>query len=190
MSRISWIYRIEGFHADDVALNGHRFMLGNGYMGVRGSLEEDGKNELAACVLNGVYDRVPGKWREPVNAPNGLFTEVKDAGQIIEHEQTLDIRHGILSRKTKYEHAIVEAERFVSMDNVHLIGLKYSSTAPVETSIDSDVWDINGPHFQTFEKSDNHVLVQTGELGITIAVCTETGWTSDNAFNKYISIYK
>jgi nigerose phosphorylase len=186
---MQWIYRAEGFNVDDVALNGNRFMLGNGYMGVRGTLEESGKEELAGCTLNGVYDQIPGRWREPVNAPNGLLTIVEDAGKIIEHEQTLDIRHGCLSRKTKYENAEVSAERFVSMDNVHLICLKYSATAPVKTAIDSDVWDINGPHFQLVEKGEDHVLVKTNELGILIAVCVETEWTGPFSFNKYISIY-
>lgn len=184
-----WIYKIEGFCADDVALNGNRFMLGNGYVGVRGTLEEHGKEELAACVLNGVYDQVPGKWREPVNAPNGLFTTVEGSGEIKEHEQVLDIRHGILSRKTKYENATVAAERFVSMDNVHLICLKYSATTPVKTSIDMDIWDIDGPHFQTLGKNDSEVIVKTNELGITIAVCTEAEWTDEHSFSKYISIY-
>jgi beta-phosphoglucomutase len=184
-----WIYRISEFCSADLALNGNRFLLGNGYMGVRGTLEEHGKEEFAGCLLNGVYDQAPGKWREPVNAPNGLFTRIESAGEILSHEQTLDIRHGILSRKTKYENAAVTAERFVSMDNVHLICLKYASTVPVQTFINSDVWDINGPHFQCMEKSENHVLVKTGELGILIAVCTETEWIGGNGFNKYISIY-
>jgi beta-phosphoglucomutase len=184
-----WTYTLNHFSKDEIALNGNRFMLGNGYMGVRGTLEESGKEEFAGCLLNGVYDQAPGKWREPVNAPNGLYTVVDGAGEIKEHEQTLDIRHGILSRKTKYENAEVTAERFVSMDNVHLICLKYASTVPVQTFINSDVWDINGPHFQCMEKSENHVLVKTGELGILIAVCTETEWTGGSGFNKYISIY-
>jgi trehalose/maltose hydrolase-like predicted phosphorylase len=41
-----WLYRIEEFNADDVALNGNRFMLGNGCMGMRGTLEESGKADL------------------------------------------------------------------------------------------------------------------------------------------------
>ncbi len=184
-----WVYKTEGYSLEEIRLNGSRFMLGNGYMGYRGTLEEHTKEELTACILNGVYDQVPGKWREPVNAPNGLFTTVGNAGNILAHEQSLNIRHGILSRKTEYENGNVEAERFVSMDDIHLICLRYRSTMPVKTSINSDVWDINGPHFQCVEQSENHVLVKTGEQGVLIAVCTETEWIGKNAFNKYISIY-
>jgi hypothetical protein len=60
----NWEYNLEGYNPDDIELNGNRFMLGNGYMGLRGTLEEQGKEELAGILLNGVYDQVPGKWRE------------------------------------------------------------------------------------------------------------------------------
>ena len=186
---MAWTYTLKEFVKEDIVLNGNRLMLGNGYVGVRGTLEEAGAAELAACVLNGVYDQAPGKWREPVNAPNGLYTVVEGAGEINDHQQTLDIRHGILSRCTQYENAKVSAERFVSMDNVHLICLQYSSNAPVKTSIDSKVWDINGPHFQALEKNKNEVIVKTNELGITVAVCAEVESTGEFSFNKYISIY-
>lgn len=184
-----WICRFEGFNPADIALNGNRFMLGNGYLGVRGTLEEHGREQLAGCLLNGVYDRVPGKWREPVNAPNGLFTVVDGAGEILRHEQVLDLRHGRLLRQTAYERAEVEAERFVSMHNKHLICLRYRATAPVKTKIDAEVWDINGPHFYVVEQTDDEVVVKTHELGITIAVCAQTEWTGEYSFNKYISVF-
>ncbi len=47
-----WKFRVEGFAAADTALNGNRFMLGNGY---RGTLEECSKGEQAGCMLNGGY---------------------------------------------------------------------------------------------------------------------------------------
>ncbi len=186
---MGWTYAQNAFVKEDIVLNGNRLMLGNGYLGVRGTLEEHGKAEYAGCMLNGVYDQAPGSWREPVNAPNGLFTEVEGSGEIKEHQQALDIRRGILARKTKYENAEVTAERFVSMDNVHLICLQYSATAAVKTAIDSDVWDINGPHFQCLEKSKNEVVVKTNELGIMIAVCTAVEWINKHSFQKYIVIY-
>lgn len=183
-----WEYRVDGFDTEDMALNGNRFMQGNGYMGVRGTLEEHGADELAGIMLNGVYDQVPGMWREPVNAPNGLYTVVQDAGRIINHQQRLDIRHGRLTRTTEYQNATVEAERFVSMDNVHLICLKYSADRRPVTGIDSNVWNLNGEHFQCLESSPEQVVVKTHELGIVIAVCTETEWFSETGFYKYVSM--
>jgi trehalose/maltose hydrolase-like predicted phosphorylase len=191
LSQTDWQYGIEGFVPEEIALNGNRFMLGNGYMGLRGTLEEFGKDQLAGCMLNGVYDQAPGKWREPVNAPNGLFTTVEGAGKILTNRQTLDIRHGRMSRRTGYENAAVSSERFVSMEDVHLICMQYTASGelPIRTGIDMDVWDINGPHFQCLEKNENEVVVKTNELGITVAVCTAVDWINERAFHKYISIF-
>ncbi|MDF7824128.1 glycosyl hydrolase family 65 protein [Pontiellaceae bacterium B12227] len=186
-----WQLNLNEYSAEEIALNGNRFMLGNGYMGVRGTLEEHGKDELAGVMLNGVYDQAPGQWREPVNAPNPLFSVVEGAGKIISHEQVLDIRFGHVSRKTVYENAIVEADRFVSMADVHLICLRYSASGdlPIHTGIDTDVWDINGPHFQCLEQNETEVVVKTNELGITVAVCTAIEWLNERSFHKFTSIY-
>jgi nigerose phosphorylase len=177
----SWIYRIEGFSPEECALNGNRFMLGNGYMGYRGTLEEFGKEQLVGCMLNGVYDQVAGKWREPVNAPNGLFARIEGAGKIVSHAQELDVRFGHVSRHTVYENVSVTSSRFVSQDDVHLICMEYTvrSVQPgritIHTGIDADVWDINGPHLQDVQTTcvDDvlRCVAHTGELGITVAVC-------------------
>ena len=185
----SWIYKVEKYSAEDTSLNGNRFILGNGFIGCRGTLDEHGKNELAAVMLNGVYDQVPGMWREPVNAPNALFTTIENAGGIISHEQSLNFRYGIMSRKTEYQNATVSSERFVSMDDIHLICLQYCSTVPAKTGIDCDVWNISGDHFKVIEADDRRAVVKTGELGIIIAVCAAVEETAAGAFNKYISIY-
>ena len=185
----AWELKISDFRPEHIALNGNRFMLGNGYMGVRGTLEEHGADELAGVLLNGVYDQAPGKWREPVNAPNGLYTVVEGTGEVVKHEQRLDLRRGRMMRATEYKNATVESERFVSMDNVHLICLKYTSSRPAETSIDSNVWNINGPHFQCLETGPDLVVIKTNQLGITIAVCAEIEWFGESGFHKYISIY-
>lgn len=52
--------------------NGNRLLVGNGCLGIRGTLEEAGKEQLAAVNIAGIYDRVGDGWREPLNAPNPL----------------------------------------------------------------------------------------------------------------------
>ena len=73
---MSWIIRESGFDPERIAHHGNKFMIGNGVLGYRGTLEEFGKKELTATIVAGLYDQVGGKWREPVNAPNGLDTKV------------------------------------------------------------------------------------------------------------------
>lgn len=73
---MSWIVRESGFDPARIAHHGNKFMIGNGALGYRGTLEEFGKSELTATIVAGLYDKVGDKWREPVNAPNGLATAI------------------------------------------------------------------------------------------------------------------
>ena len=186
----SWCFQIECFDPANVVLNGNRFLIGNGYMGYRGTLEEFGRGEQVACLLNGVYDQAPGKWREPVNVPNGLFVRIEGAGEILHHVQELDMRAGVMKRRTDYATpagpVTVSTRRFASQDDVHLLCLEYtveaefSGEVAVTTGIDADIWDINGPHLEDLAyQVDDGVLVtaaRTRELGTTIAVAEWVDW--------------
>jgi trehalose/maltose hydrolase-like predicted phosphorylase len=70
------VFTQTGYRGEDVVTNGNRFLIGNGYMGLRGTMDEWGKAQLAAVNLAGVYDQNGDRWREPVNAPNGLFARL------------------------------------------------------------------------------------------------------------------
>lgn len=194
---MSWTVQDQGFDRERITTNGNKYMTGNGYMGYRGTLEEFGKEQLTAVTLAGVYDQAGGKWREPVNAPNGLFTRLSCNGQQLgvldtapgEHMQELDIRSAVHKRRTVTTlggggQLIFTAERFVSMDQLHLLAGKLSicSTTDcrieLETGIDGEVWDINGPHLHgRQERAVEGVLLSTavtGELGLPVAVAERT----------------
>jgi nigerose phosphorylase len=190
---LNWTVREQGFAKNLVTTNGNKYMTGNGYMGYRGTLEEFGKEQLAAVTLAGLYDKAGDKWREPVNAPNGLFTVLSCDGHPlsvldtdpVSHVQELDFRSAIHRRETVFltsdgGELTFTAERFASMDNLHLLlsKLTVSSTSDcridIETGIDGEVWDINGPHlYQKKEYAEGDVLVSsavTGELNVPVAV--------------------
>ena len=61
---------------ESIMRNGNVYQIANGYMGYRGTLDEFGPDELVGITLAGIFDRVGDAWREPVNAPNGGFTQV------------------------------------------------------------------------------------------------------------------
>lgn len=179
-----WRFQTEGFEPGDITLNGNRFLIGNGYLGYRGTLEEFRSPEKVGCLLNGIYDQVPGKWREPVNAPNGLYVRVDGAHEILDHSQELDLRTAVMGRSTRYATPSgplrIATRRFASQDDVHLLCLEYTIEADsprqvrVHTGIDTDVWDINGPHLgdpsHSTEDGIAAVVTRTKEQGITIAV--------------------
>jgi len=183
-SSAGYLLEEAGDDKDLPELNGTRFFTGNGYMGYRGTLEEDGSDKLVANTLAGLYDKVGDAWREPVNAPNGLhttflFNDSRPGSDILNkasHLQRLDIRQGLHSRRTVYvchgKEIIITAERFVSIENVHLIVMKYTVTCGesgklvIRTGIDGNVWDINGPHLKTID-----LKTESGQL---IASCMTT----------------
>ncbi len=172
MQTTTWKIEENEFLKDKVEQNGSRFLIGNGYMGYRGTLEEFGKEELVALNMAGLFDRNGDLWRESVNAPNPFYVKVLVGGNelsalssdIKEHRQTLDIRNGIHSRKTVFSlqdaNITVASQRFLSMKDEKLAVIKYtvSSDADVDidvaTYVDTDVWSINGEHFTLCDKAN------------------------------------
>jgi nigerose phosphorylase len=187
-----WTVYEEGFNSNNIVSNGNKFMTGNGYMGFRGTMEEYGKNELVACNIAGLYDKQGDNWREPINAPNGFFTtlsiEGKEIGLLteepIEHVQILDLNEGLHRRstiwETKYGKVHIKTARFVSLAEAHLMCLKYivsvekSCELIIKTGIDGDVWDINGPHLDSYILEEREGLLSvsttTQELKIPVVV--------------------
>ena len=188
----TWIVEEQLFDKNKIVNNGNKFMTGNGYMGFRGTMEEYTKDELVACNISGLYDRQGNSWREPINAPNGLFTSIIINGKEIgltkeepcKHIQELDIKTGIHKRDTVFNTEFgkinIKSERFVSLSNVHLMCLKYSikvekkSEIVIKTGIDGEVWDINGPHLEEHKlDAENGVISvasRTQELKIPVIV--------------------
>lgn len=162
---IDWKVKESGYDPDKVTDLGQKFLVANGYMGIRGTLEEHTKEQLAAVNLAGIYDKNGDGWREPLNAPNPLYTVIKADNILLsvlnsdpaDHNLELDYRKAILCRETlwKTESGIIKVEnrRFASMAEPHLIVMQYSmctdyaADISIETGIDADIWEINGPHY-------------------------------------------
>lgn len=189
---IDFILTEKEFDKDNIPWNGNRFLIGNGYFGIRGTLEEYTKEYMCAVNMAGIYDRAGDAWRETVNAPNPLYTYIKVNGkkyalpenEPVSHIQMLDFENGLHSRKTVWQtengEITVKCERFASMSRRHLIAMRYTFSSDFEcdaeiiTGIDGDVWDINGPHFVNmrtgYENGVNYVTGVTGEKNIFVTV--------------------
>lgn len=194
---MSWIVRETGFDPDRIAHHGNKFMIGSGVLGYRGTLEEYGKKELTATIVAGLYDKVGDKWREPVNAPNGLATavywngeplSVLEAGgeaghpELLEHEQALDLRQAVHRRRSVFRTAdgaevAIASERFCSSARPQLIVNRIAVESSrdgelmIVTGIDGDVWDINGPHLERMESNAD----ENGEVVWLAAQTQELG---------------
>ncbi len=184
----------EGFSKDAVANNGNKFLIANGYMGYRGTLDGFGKEQLAAYTLGGFYDRVKGKNSETVNAPDPFWLRVYADGVLLDplatepasHSQKLDLRKVEFSRSTAFavngKTITIKTSRVLCGDEYHgalgtvEITADKDCSVDVECGINSDVWDINGPHLEniTFRPVEGGVvcesLAQEKKIPLTVAL--------------------
>lgn len=187
-----WSVSAKGWSPEKITHHGNLFLLGNGRMGCRGTLEEFGPDEKVGVLLPGVYDRVGDSWREPVNAPNGFFVRISVNGRAlnpltfppVDHFQSLDMRRALHTRKSVFvdgeTRAELRAERFLSAADVDLMAMRLElhvsgpAEIVVETGIDARIWDLNGPHLEDLTaRVHDDVVVLTGrthEAGHRVAV--------------------
>ncbi|HLO29562.1 MAG TPA: glycosyl hydrolase family 65 protein [Anaerolineales bacterium] len=204
----------------DVDRQGNKLLIGNGYIGYRGTLDEFSKEQKTATIVSGLYDKVGDGWREPVNLPNGCFVQVVYQGdvlhtltsKVVDHIQTLDIQNAIHERATTLEtvdgiRIVIRSRRFASLARRHLICMEYSIRADREcvvdiyTGIDGEVWDLNGPHLREITPSEHNGVISvcalTHENAIPLAVSEvisfgDTGQflTDDSLTDNYKSLHK
>ena len=182
-----WNFKKTGYDPGSVVEDGNRFLIANGYMGVRGTVEEAGNGSLPAVNLAGVYDQYQDRWREPVNAPNGLFVKVFVNGKAmalgeaepLNHSMELSYRHGIFHRETDFGSVKLCSQRIASLAQPHLLASRLhlhiceDSEILIYTGISTDIWDINGPHLFDYRYETGDVLLCeaiTGEKRIPVAV--------------------
>lgn len=182
----------KGFARNDVILAGTRLLIGNGYFGYRGTLDEFSKAEMVALNLNGIYDQYSDLWRESVNAFNPLYTfvRVKD-GELnpnrikpIAHVAGIDLAQGLYYRETTFRlkeaDITIKSERFADQKNRELLYSQYAikATYPIEidlyTGIDLDIYNLSGNHLEVQEVLDEveffFIKATTRELGLPVVV--------------------
>lgn len=193
-----------GYDEGKIAWFGNKFLTGNGYFGVRGTMEEYTKEQMCAINLARIYDRVGESWRESINAPNPFYMRVNVDGteyalpenRPLSQLQQLNFRYGLQRRRTQWQTEkgtlLVRSERFASMSRQHLLAMRYSISADYDcqitiyAGIDANVWDIHGPHFvEKIQESNGLVLQMTGITGEKrIGVTTMAVISSDGMANQ------
>lgn len=166
---MSWILKEEGFDPEKIVDLGNRFLTGNGYLGYRGTMDEFTAADCVGLNVAGVYDGVPGKWRETINAFNPLYLSLRCGGreltvrarESMSHETRLDLSCGEFSRRTVFGvdggELTLYTERFVSMAQKNLLCSRTvlrasrEMTVTLKIGVDGGVWELNGPHFRAVE---------------------------------------
>ena len=192
-----WDINADGAGEEDALQNGSRLLMGNGYLGRRGVVDEAGSGSMPATILSGLYDQRGNLWREPVNSPDPLFLSLSAEGRSLaagdantaSHEQSLNFRYGVYARTTRWHlpglaggTISIQAERYAHMEDVHLLCARYTLCADVpcrlsvKRGINCALRDLNGPHlgnFRFFQTAENQALAvscATLENNIPLAV--------------------
>ena len=150
------------FPADPWLLEGRRFMpqfynqaetataLANGYLGIRGSQEEDRPTALPGTFLNGFHELRPIVYGEEaygfpktgqtmLKCPDGVIIKLYvddepfsvETAELLDFRRALDLRRGVLERDVTWRAANgrqlrLETTRLVSFANKHLIAVDYT----------------------------------------------------------------
>ena len=156
-----WCIKEDGFDSEIQNIRETQFALGNGYLGVRGALEEKPKGAKPGTYIAGIYDRLTSQVAELVNFPNPFFFKFILKGEkfgatamdILDHHRVLNMHDGVLTRRTVYSDVKnrrydYQSIRFLSLENknigimqVVLTPLDNNVTIEVQSGIDTSVFN-------------------------------------------------
>ncbi|MDX1882477.1 glycoside hydrolase family 65 protein [Mycolicibacterium sp. 120270] len=148
-----WRVRETTLNLDRIAQTESLFALSNGHIGLRGNLEEGEPHGLPGTYLNGFYETRPLPYAESgfsypedgqsvVDVTNGKLLRllVDDEpfdvryGDLEEHERTLDMRAGTLTRVARWTSP---AGKQVAITSTRLVSLAQRSVAAIEYVVEA-----------------------------------------------------
>lgn len=170
------------------------FTIGNGYLGTRGTFEESDPYEVRSTFLHGVFDDVPVVFTELANLPDWTEMEIilnnerfsMKEGRILDFERRLDLKTGSLRRKIRWESTKglitrLVFERFASLDNIHLCGMRieitpenYDGTVEIRSGLDGNADNLGYKHWewlnQGSKRSNTWLSSRTRSTHIELAI--------------------
>jgi alpha,alpha-trehalose phosphorylase len=144
-----WRLVERGFQPDQLPLTETLLAVANGYLGIRGSLDEQGPSFTPGTFVNGFYETWPINYPETAYGlpllgqsivslpdPTGIALHVDGEpmslarGRVRSHERVLDMQSGVLERTLEWESpggtvVRVHTERLVSFVHRHLAAFRF-----------------------------------------------------------------
>jgi len=150
--------------ADRTITVGSNFLVGNGYLGYRGTRPDQLAGDFVGCVVADTYDMADGVWRELCTVPNALFATVWLDGEELHfdpaHSAEIELSMQIgevtsrwTARTASGRSAYMSMRRFAGLHDLHLIGQQLTvvpaddAVVDVEAGIDAKIWSLHGEHF-------------------------------------------
>lgn len=186
----TWEIFEDRYVPDQAITTGSNYMIGNGYLGYRGTFADDSREQYVGCVITDTYDNADGVWKELVTAPNGLYTELTVDGTPLpwrdhgwsSYRRELSVRTAEWTVFASWaeQGVSVTERRFASAEDLHLLASRMEITADravslrIATGIDGDIWSLNGEHFVSYgpEADGDHLQIAcvTGEHAYDVIV--------------------
>ena len=208
MAKSEWLVKIDKLEKGREAFNAALFSISNGYAGIRGTDEETYEGAPRTFIA-GLYNPDPLGMETMASVQNWLATRlfVEDSqffyevGKLMAYHKTLDMRSAVLKKTVINKNregriTKIETERFASMDNHHLLCLRYNVTplnysgqVKIITGIDGLIASSGYDHFDEIDKghSGNIMfnIVKTNRadtvIGMAAAVTTSFECTRKSA---------
>ncbi len=180
--------------------------LGNGYLGLRSATEETYVGQVRNLFVAGTFNQADEF--EVIELPNAAdITELNirlngemfslEKGIIIDYKRALNVRTGELSREIIWESPRKETfklhfRRFVSLDNLHLVGMKVKITpidsrakVSITSGINGQLTNSGAQHFhegekRIFDKKYIQLLQKTTESKIDFVLNAVHKWSLNN----------
>jgi trehalose/maltose hydrolase-like predicted phosphorylase len=169
-------------------------MVGNGYLGTRGSFAEGYPDANRATFVHGVFDDAPIVFTELANTPDWTTVLIKLNEQVFSLTEgtlhsfgtSLDLRYGVLTRQVDWEspdnqRVMITFERFACLHNVHLLMQRVSISSQnfkgqVEIQAPINGYALNEQlmhwqHVANMHHGDvNQLVIKTIASNLTVAV--------------------
>ncbi len=163
-----WSVTETGFSPERIHHSETIFTIGNGYMGSRGVFEEAFPGEVRSTFLHGVFDDVPVFFTELANVPDWMELEIclagerfgLDCGTLLSFERHLDLKTATLYRQVRWRSpkgrtTQLTFERFASLEDVHLAGVRvsitpedYQGTIEIRSGINGECDNLGVKHWE------------------------------------------
>jgi len=180
------------------------FTIGNGYLCMRGALEEGYPGDMPASFVHRLWDDMPINYTELANIPrwwgvdlwvNGVRFRL-DRGKVLGYRRQLDLRTGVLSRTVRWQPVeggpVVDLRfaRFTSLAEPKLAAVQVQVTVVegkaelrLRTGLDAHVentglrhWDLIG---QSVQPDLATLQVRTRATGLDLALAAAVNLVSD-----------
>jgi alpha,alpha-trehalose phosphorylase len=167
-----WAHRETGWSSALAAQSESLLALSNGYLGLRGTLDEGAPAAVPGTYLNGFFETLPIRYADRGYGDpefDQVMADVTDGtrirlvvegepldvrtGTVLEHERALDLRTGLLVRSLRWRspggHEVaLRTRRLVSLECRELAAIEYEveATGPLRLSVHSELTtEVAGP---------------------------------------------